>query len=354
MDMTLVVHIGLHKTGTTYIQNELLTRRHELLQQGVLYPLAGMPTDVLVSTRDGAQSGHAALTRTGKGHRQLVSQMIAEAPQSVSTVLLSSENFTLWHRDVTPEQQIRKFNDFGTVKVVLVLRRQDRWLESYYKQIVDGHADMETRSFPAFLEEEGPRLIDFHARFSPWRELVGPDNFTVLSYDDEPDATSICRKLLEVAGVQDGVADRVGTLDSPRYDSIRPIDTIGLRILNAHRLSSRRDRVEAARAIFAAAPDGDLTLLSDSIRHAIRDVCDPINERIEREWFEQPVPGLRFGDDEPAPSAPEPSGPEMVRYVDEVLSICRRYAGPPPVLEGDGSSASAAQGSAQASVQGSA
>ena len=121
-----------------------------------------------------------------------------EIPRSASTVLLSSENFTL--RDKASEQHIQKFAAFGTIKVVLVLRRQDSWIESYYKQVIDGHRDFETRSFDAFLEQEGP-LLDFYSRFSPWRELVGPDNFHVLSYDDEPGRQALCRRIVEIAGV---------------------------------------------------------------------------------------------------------------------------------------------------------
>lgn len=37
---TLILPIGPHKTGTTYLQQQLCERRAELLESGVLYPEA--------------------------------------------------------------------------------------------------------------------------------------------------------------------------------------------------------------------------------------------------------------------------------------------------------------------------
>lgn len=319
-DLTLVMHIGLHKTGTTYMQNLFSAHRHDLLRAGLLYPSTGVASISSSATREGAQSGHGLLTRSSNGTKQLVAQLMDEIPRSATTVLLSSENFTL--RDRPPEQHIQKFAAFGTIKVVLVLRRQDSWIESYYKQVIDGHRDFETRSFDAFLEQEGPLLLDFYSRFSPWRELVGPDNFHVLSYDDEPDATALCRKIVEIAGVSADVLGGAAPLALPSYHSVRAIDTLGLRILNAYRVPVRERRSELAKAIYDVAPEGDIELLTPEMQQAIESVYAPINERIEAEWFKTPVPGFRFGRPRRGNSLLAPSGPDVLRYLDQVLTLC--------------------------------
>ncbi|UMG93050.1 hypothetical protein [Nocardioides sp. TF02-7] len=320
-DRTLILHIGLHKTATTYLQNAWGVHRYDLLREGVLYPLTGL-VEGGASTREGAQSGHALFSRPGD-KRSLVTDLLTELPDTASTVLLSSEDFSLPRAEPTPEQLLARFAAFGTVKVVLVLRRQDRWIESWYKQLVDQFGNRETRSLDEFLRDEGPRLLDYHARFLPWRELVGPDAFHVISYDDVPDGAAIGRRVLELAGVSAGLVDEVVATPVPRYDSVRAVDTLGLRILNAHRFKSRAERNQVARRVYEAAPAGDLQLMTPEMRAGIEEVCAPVNERIEAEWFTEPVPGLRFGDRSEPPAVAPPSGQEVVDYVDHVLSLCR-------------------------------
>ena len=40
--MKLLIHVGLHKTGTTSFQNSLWTNKQKLIEQNVLYPHAGI------------------------------------------------------------------------------------------------------------------------------------------------------------------------------------------------------------------------------------------------------------------------------------------------------------------------
>ena len=320
-DVTLILHIGLHKTASSYVQNLLNVRRYDLLREGFLYPNVGAVDGARTSTREGAQSGHALFTQPGD-RRELISELLAELPETVSTVLLSSEDFTLPRPEPTPEEFLSRFREFGAVKVVLVLRRQDFWVESFYKQIVDQYGNFETRSFDEYLRQMGPSLLDFYSRFVPWRELVGPDNFHVLSYDDLAGGAAIYRRLLEIAGVGGSPLDDATSIMVPRYESVRAIDTLGLRILNSYRLASREARIRTAKSIYAVAPEGDIELMTPEMRQGIQTLCRPINERIEAEWFKEPVPGFRFG----SPPAPAPTGPptghEVVEYVDQVISLC--------------------------------
>jgi len=319
-EVTLILHIGLHKTATTYIQSELSLRRHDLLEDGILHPIAGQEIRLISRTREGAQSGHAMFTRP-KTAAQYLPDLLREIPESASTVLLSSEDFTL-PATGGAAGHLRVFEDFGQIKVVLVLRRQDEWIQSFYKQSVDQYRPFETRPFAKFLEEEGPHLLDFHARFNPWREAVGSDNFHVLSYDDDGGGSELCRRILQIGGASPEVLARIGSAEVERYDSVRSIDTVGLRVLNACRLSDRDERVRLARAIYDVAPGRDIALMSDEMREGVQKACAPINQRIEAEWFDRDVPGFRFASPVQPPPAEAPSGEEMLRYLDDVLQIC--------------------------------
>lgn len=319
-DRTLVLHIGLHKTATTYLQNALAVGREQLLECGVLYPRSGEVTEERESTREGAQSGQAQFTVAGD-HRDLIASLAREVHDSTRTVVVSSEDFTLPRASRTPEQFLEMFDAFGRVEVVLVLRRQDRWIESWYKQRVDQYRAFETRSFGQFLAEEGPRVLDFHARFSPWRDGVGPGHFHALSYDDLDGGRDICRRILELAGADGRLAERIATTDVPRYASVRAIDTVGLRLLNTYRLRDRKVRTEAAREIYARAPHGDISLMSSAQRVQVERSYRPGNDRIAREWLHSDAP--RFLDTDSDQEPPEPlTAREMVRYVDDVVAVC--------------------------------
>jgi hypothetical protein len=315
-DLELVLHIGLHKTASTYVQNVLSARRFELLEQGLVYPITGTP-QMQVRTREGARSGHALLTYR-KGRDELVEQLLREVPRDATRVLLSAEDFTHPRRD--PEEMLSAFTAFGRVRVVVVVRRQDDWVESYYKQRVDQFRSGESRPIGEFLEDEGPWLLDLHRRLSPWRDLVGADSFHVLSYDDLADGDAQVRALLAIAGVEVGAGFGEG-IEVPRYDSARGVDTLGIRMLNTLGLTDRDIRNAAAQDIYAASPEGDLPLLTPEQREAIRAHCAPINERIEREWATGPIPGFRFA--RPAHPAPAPpTAAAMAAYVDRVLALC--------------------------------
>ncbi len=340
-DLDLVLHIGLHKTASSYVQNVLSARRYDLIEHGVLYPNTGMSSRTSVRTREGAQSGHTLLT-TRRVPKDVVPQLLEEVPSTVSTVLLSAEDFT--HPRVTPQQHIERFSAFRTIKVVLVLRRQDVWIESFYKQVVDQYSYFETRSFSEYLAQEGSSLLDFYTRFSVWRDLVGPENLLVISYDDVPDGAAICRRVLGIAGVAAEHLEDYPGVAAPRYHSVRAIDTVGLRILNGYRVTSREIRDKAAREMYAAAPAGEIELLTPEMRAGIQARCAPINERIEAEWFTGPVPGFRFGvDTSEGPVSPPPAS-EFLDYIDRVIDLAEsaHAAAESVVAEQEASAATAA------------
>lgn len=320
-DLSLTLHIGLHKTGTSYLQSRWEARRAQMVRAGLLYPVTGTLPARTSATRAGAQSGHALFTRQ-VDRAALLDQLLREVPPGVSHVLISAEDFCLPDR-MSPEQFLGPLASFGSVRVVVVLRRQDHWIESYYKQVVDQYHNAETRSFGAFLAEEGPGLLDFHARFAPWRDLVGPDRFHVISYDDVADGAEIGDRILRLAGLAAPLPSTDADRAERPYQSVRAIDTVGLRILNSYRIGNRDVRDRAARRIYGLAPAGDLQLMTPQMRAGIRMSCAPINERIEAQWCDRPVPKLRFeGESAPVPRPAEPGAVEMLEYVDRVIVAC--------------------------------
>ena len=156
-DRTLIVHIGLHKTATTYVQNVLSVRRYDLLARR--RPLSDYGDLGLGRSRAlgrGRSAGTASSPCGGPPSEASCPSCLTEIPDTAPRVLLSSEDFSQPRAD-SGAQYIRRFSDFGSVKIVLVLRRQDDWIESYYKQVVNQYGNFETRSFEDYLERRGAR-----------------------------------------------------------------------------------------------------------------------------------------------------------------------------------------------------
>ena len=285
---TLYLHIGLHKTGTTYLQNVLLENKDLILKRdNILFPDIDEPLDPGSTTRPGANSGHSVFTRP-RFKAQLLDQLLDQCETAKpKSVIISSENFTLWHRNTGPKAYIDRFrNHFEKIVVVLVLRRQDAWIDSYYRQIIDGFADYETRRIDQFVDDLGAQLFDFHGRFKPWQTEAGPENFIVGSYDDLVAADSLLAWFARTVGISPDTVQKLETSNVARYPSIGGLDTYPIRLLNNLRLRSRDVRTLIVRDICAAQPRTSSRVLSYNYAEAIRILCHEQNEWIARNWMD--------------------------------------------------------------------
>jgi hypothetical protein len=132
---TVYIHIGTHKTGTTAIQTTLLRNHANLLNLNYLYP-----TTVLYAAGHHHipwfLSGHPAYDRFWKNSDCSVIDVLFDDinKHDQPNLILSSENFYLCNsRQLEPLAEL-----FKNCRVVLILflRRQDRFLESWYSHVV--------------------------------------------------------------------------------------------------------------------------------------------------------------------------------------------------------------------------
>lgn len=300
----VILHIGLHKTATTFVQNQLSLSRYDLLQENILYPLTGQPEFTGIKTRSGAQSGHGEFTRRFQRNNKLLNTLYQETPANTQSIIISSENFTIWHRNIPPEEYLNRFRHYKSVEVILTLRRQDVWLESYYKQITDGFADRETRTFEEFVQEVGPKLIHFYDRFLPWQKAVGKEHFHVLSYDDMPSAKDLTKYIVKMAGGSDALAQNIANREVERYDSIDALDTLARRIVNTFHLKDPNIRNSMVKELAKISPNLKVNLMTEAVQNSIQEFCAPINKKIEKEWFSEPVPKFTFQEPLSSPQPP--------------------------------------------------
>lgn len=130
----LIVHCGLHKTGTTALQNFLLANRDTLAANGVLYPKAGVPPGVLSGQHNLAwEMARDRRFRTDSG---TLEALFAEMAGFSGKVVLSSEEFETsilhpdrWGRLVGAAQALG-----FSVHLVVYLREISAHLRSVYLQ----------------------------------------------------------------------------------------------------------------------------------------------------------------------------------------------------------------------------
>lgn len=203
--LTLLLHIGLPKTGTTAIQHFLHHNREPLRSdQRIMYPECGIPV-----------FQHAAFVKSMVNpmfpwahfsdmiERVEPESYLAEIVEQCRVnryrqVVMSSEFFWaapamqagLEHHTPTTEnyralqsviERCRElFSVFERVKIIVYLRRQEAWFDSFFnQQIKDGFP------IPDSHELASPKnYLLYHQNLEFWSDCFGRENVIVRFYED--------------------------------------------------------------------------------------------------------------------------------------------------------------------------
>ena len=185
----VILHAGMHKTGTSALQNSLYAHRDALLNAGILYPNAGL---------------HLDSPQAGYRHLWLRRSLEQEGPQSFAikqlrqevadstchTVVLSYEGFFTPATDVSHLREA--LNGFDTT-VLLYLRHPVDYLESKYREWV--RLLSYTGEIEEFLSWQWP-FLDVLSQASEWEKQFGPDHMVIRSYDSLQSPRDILDQLL--------------------------------------------------------------------------------------------------------------------------------------------------------------
>lgn len=126
----LFLHMGIHRTGTTTIQDILSYNRENLLSQGVLYPKLGDRSSN--SSIVGEFTPNKILGRLLQNKisgKELLALLYQEA-KNFNAVILSDENYCL----IKNNSWLRSLDKVFDIRVIIYLRRQDKWINSWYNQ----------------------------------------------------------------------------------------------------------------------------------------------------------------------------------------------------------------------------
>ncbi|MEO1910084.1 MAG: hypothetical protein ABGX10_06640 [Paracoccus sp. (in: a-proteobacteria)] len=162
---TLYLHFGVHRTATTAIQATMFANRDTLRRSGFLHAL-GVKRHIGLfnSIFAGKQSvAHVAETLLEEADAQ---------DCDIHSLILSDEAVSK-----RPDLGLLAgFRDHFDVKVVIALRRQDLWLESWWAQNVKGQWDRKLchTSWPDFMaNREQFHWIDYDRYINHLEEVFG-------------------------------------------------------------------------------------------------------------------------------------------------------------------------------------
>ena len=247
--MKLVIHAGIHRTGTTSLQMALAANRDALAARGVAYP--------------GAERSHQALAwalhRGQSGAREVLALLKDAEAAGADRVVLSGEDFAI-HTDLGWLREVAARID---TRAVFYLRRQDHWVMSWYNQHVKWPFDrrksrMDPAEFLATLEDF--HWLDYQRLIGRWSAALGPGRVGVglLERGQLEDVTG---DFLGRIGVDQGslVLDGARTNDSlPVHllEIARHLDLFEMkggkrtRVLNALH-AGLADKAQAARTVYS-------------------------------------------------------------------------------------------------------
>lgn len=172
----LVLHVGLHKTGTSAIQHFFWSHFEDLEKAGVLYPMAGRPADSALAY--GHHEIPWSLNKRWEHNPDAIAMLRNEIMQSdAKLAIVSSEEFDRLGRD-----HILRLSEelpFPT-RVLFYYRRQSAILDGVYRTAViregeDRDIEMFARGYDG--------AMDFYAFAENWAAAFGEENIIARSYD---------------------------------------------------------------------------------------------------------------------------------------------------------------------------
>lgn len=154
-----LIHVGMHKTGTTSLQVQCGEAAEELRARGLLYPKSG---------REGSSAGHWQFAQEmfEASHRWPTSGVVAEMLAEISEadcprVLISCEDLSLMWNNRSPLDCLRSaLEDLGYEVHVLICRRElESMLPALYGTLVVLAIDMPRTEFERQARETGQVVV---------------------------------------------------------------------------------------------------------------------------------------------------------------------------------------------------
>jgi len=237
--MTVYIHIGVHKTGSTSLQQLLHLNEDRLAERGLIIPRAGRGKAKGANQHNLAwQLGGQKRFRPDGGGLAEVADEIREA----ANVILSAEGFEYADEDRITE--LRDAIEGHDVRVIAYLRRQDGLISSHYWQAVQTG-----RRVPDISEYVKETIasdgLDFEVLLGKWGRVFGEGNLRIGVISKEIEGPLLYRDFLrkmDAGDLQDLQLPNADRNASPSWPAIEIIRRLTIR-------HGKRDKVAHKRLL---------------------------------------------------------------------------------------------------------
>jgi hypothetical protein len=178
MAQRVFLHVGLPKTGTTYVQTVLWRNRAALAEQGLLYPGPRRREHMWASMVVREHPGLPRRNPRAQGAWARLLEQVAAAPDDV---LISHEFFGA----ASAEQAKRALSDLGDVEVHLLVTARDlvSVVTSYWQEYIKHGFDAPLDTFPPH-EDRGDEwtwaAVDLLGVLERWGSSLPPERIHLL------------------------------------------------------------------------------------------------------------------------------------------------------------------------------
>jgi len=297
--MKIYIHIGTHKTGTTYIQNYLCNNKYILNAADVLYPDVGVMQNAHHKLGGSLIHGLGLNVWGGGGNkfsrisdipvwRQI--KLITERCRK-EKLIISTEEFE-W---LTEPAVIKDYLPEHDFKIIVYLRKQDSYLSSLYQTLVSDYPIRLSKAFDNWLHELSERnhIYNYNVLVNRWSGAFGKEAMKIKIFEKEIAIglnNSICNSLDFLPDLSGAMVIHEQNWDQRRRESmdIRCLEI--LRIGNAIDLPLEEHK-KLHRSFFLLSErikksDAQMnkTYESDAL-HNIMKHLDPLNNQLAQEYL---------------------------------------------------------------------
>jgi hypothetical protein len=181
------MHIGLEKTGSTYLQSFLQDNAGLLAEQGIGYPdfcRGSEHLEVYMAGRPDISWMHRRFDiRTPEQHAEMrakVSDGFARMAAEYETSVITCERLSTLRTTESVEHLADLAREhFDRVEIALFVRRPDHAVGSYYGQSVK--VGLASRTAPDFMSRQG-RMLDLAGILERWQSVFGAEDVHAWPY----------------------------------------------------------------------------------------------------------------------------------------------------------------------------
>ncbi len=281
----LYLHIGTHKTATTWLQHYLGKNSDKLNDLGFYYPLTGRVTQAQ------HRLGQAIFMRTNPkavlDQIPIWERFKREIERTrYDNIVISSEEFE-W---VMHPKLIREFLPNVSIHTIIYLRRQDDYLESLYGQQIRDYHPRLTKTVNQYIAENNLSFLNYQNLLRRWEEAS--DDVTVRVFDKRTmEGGDIGEDFLKCLGIesiegfeppQAAVINHKASLDMEALEFIRQCNRLKLTAVQHDQLVARMIRFN--KVIEAVSEKSNRRLLDFESRKLLMEKYKSENSAIVKKY----------------------------------------------------------------------